>query len=574
MMDRTSSVVEIADLDKETIPSTMSSDGDEDADLHKSSSSSTFCMERSSFLMSTPVNESQESVHDDDTHYRSTLIFKENLVNHLTYKMVKGKVKLKWTGLLRELKEFVVLILEKDGHWHTRQQGGVEVNVFDHAKSKFKLTWWSSTGTFTVQGNEKICHDIVKKVQNLVDDKAENSVKTGETTKAGKQKRENPLKRDEIELKVNEFQSYLGDELKKMWSAIESIQRALTHASKSECKQKDVLSFPNVPTSNRFQYLIETTPSKIEKNDENHFAGSSNKEEIEKLKKAVLESKKKVDELERKLKDKEAIIKMLKTDCERLKTEKVKVRSEDVSSTKRSTNLSRNNQENAKNTGVTNKNVSAAEKAENQSTEKNKRKPKIFLVGDSMVHDIKGWLLSRNKTVKVCGFPGSTTEDMGVTNKNVSASEKAENQSTEKNKRKPKIFLVGDSMVHDIKGWLLSRNKTVKVYGFPGSTTEDMESFLIPLLKRKPDQILLHVGTNDLKSYSPQQVADKILDLTKLVNSYGIRCSVSEIIKRDNYLSTKGQEVNRILSTILPEQVSLISHHNISEQHLNRSGSH
>ena len=156
---------EIADLDKETIPSTMASDGDEDADLHKSCSSSTFCMERSSFLMSTPVNESQGSVHDDDTHNRSTLIFKEDLVNHLTYKMVKGKVKLKWTGLLRELKEFVVLILEKDGHWPTRQQGGVEVNVFDHAKSKFKLTWWSSTGTFTVQGNEKVCHDIVKKVQ-------------------------------------------------------------------------------------------------------------------------------------------------------------------------------------------------------------------------------------------------------------------------------------------------------------------------------------------------------------------------------------------------------------------------
>ena len=99
-----------------------------------------------------------------------------------------------------------------------------------------------------------------------------------------------------------------------------------------------------------------------------------------------------------------------------------------------------------------------------------------------------------------------------------------------------------------------------------------MELFLILLLKRKPDQILLHVGTSDLKSQSPQQVADKILDLTKLVNSYGSRCSISEIIKRGDYLSTEGQEVNRILSTILPEQVSLVSHHNISEQHLNRSG--
>ena len=115
-------------------------------------------------------------------------------------------------------------------------------------------------------------------------------------------------------------------------------------------------------------------------------------------------------------------------------------------------------------------------------------------------------------------------KNTGVTNNNISASEKAENQSTEKNK--PKIFLV-----RDIIGWLLPCNKTVKVHVFPGSTTEYMESFFIPLLKRKPAQILLHAGTNDLKSHSPQQPADKILDLTKLVNSYVIRRSISEIIK-------------------------------------------
>ena len=136
--------------------------------------------------------------------------------------MSKGKVKLKWTGSLRELKEFEVLTLEKDGHWHTRQQGGVQDNVFDHAK--FKLTWWWSTGTFTVQGNEKICQDTVKMIQHLVDDKAENSAKTDGTTKAGKPKRENPSKLDKIELKVNGFQTHLGDELKKMWPVIESIQ--------------------------------------------------------------------------------------------------------------------------------------------------------------------------------------------------------------------------------------------------------------------------------------------------------------------------------------------------------------
>ena len=50
---------------------------------------------------------------------------------------------------------------------------------------------------------------------------------------------------------------------------------------------------------------------KIDINDDNHFAGSSNnnKEDIEQLKKAVFESKKKVNKLDRKLKDKETVIK-------------------------------------------------------------------------------------------------------------------------------------------------------------------------------------------------------------------------------------------------------------------------
>ena len=196
------------DLDEEAIPSAMASDGNEDADVNKSCNSSTFCAERSSFSMSKPTDEIQESLHDDK-HSHSALIFEEDLVNHLTYKMVEGKVKLNGTGSLRKLIEFVVLIFEKDGHWHTRQQGGIEVNVFDHAKSKCKLTWWSLTRTLTVLGREKTCQDIVKMVQHLVDDKAKILAKTGGTTNAGKQKRENPWKLDKIELKVNEFKVFL-----------------------------------------------------------------------------------------------------------------------------------------------------------------------------------------------------------------------------------------------------------------------------------------------------------------------------------------------------------------------------
>ena len=68
-------------------------------------------------------------------------------------------------------------------------------------------------------------------------------------------------------------------------------------------------------------------------------------------------------------------------------------------------------------------------------------------------------------------------------------------KSTSKS-RKPGIFIAGDSMVRELKGKLMSRNKSVKVYSFSGATADDMESFLVPLLNKM--HIMLHVGTNNL----------------------------------------------------------------------------
>ena len=77
-------------------------------------------------------------------------------------------------------------------------------------------------------------------------------------------------------------------------------------------------------------------------------------------------------------------------------------------------------------------------------------------------------------------------------------------------KGKPSICIAVDSMVRDLKGWLMYRDKAVKVHSFPGVSCDDMEDFLIPLINRRPDQILLHVGTNDLRSGTPEEIAHRI----------------------------------------------------------------
>ena len=48
---------------------------------------------------------------------------------------------------------------------------------------------------------------------------------------------------------------------------------------------------------------------------------------------------------------------------------------------------------------------------------------------------------------------------------------------------------------------------------FPGATVSDMESYAISTVRTDPSEIILHVGTNDLRNRSPREVAEDIINL-------------------------------------------------------------
>ena len=64
--------------------------------------------------------------------------------------------------------------------------------------------------------------------------------------------------------------------------------------------------------------------------------------------------------------------------------------------------------------------------------------------------------------------------------------------------RKNTTLIVGDSMISGIDQQRLSvKERIVKVRSFPGATINDMYDYIRPLLKKAPDNVILHVGTND-----------------------------------------------------------------------------
>ena len=69
-------------------------------------------------------------------------------------------------------------------------------------------------------------------------------------------------------------------------------------------------------------------------------------------------------------------------------------------------------------------------------------------------------------------------------------------------------------MVSGLKEELLSNKKhQVKVRCCRDATVEDMFDFIKPILKRKPDYVVLHVGTNNAKDMSSRIILDRLLQL-------------------------------------------------------------
>ena len=80
------------------------------------------------------------------------------------------------------------------------------------------------------------------------------------------------------------------------------------------------------------------------------------------------------------------------------------------------------------------------------------------------------------------------------------SNDKTESDTPDKRKL-PVTAILGDSMVKDIKRWKMStRTRKVVMKHFSGAQTKDMNPYVIPTVAQKPDNIILHTGTNDLES--------------------------------------------------------------------------
>ena len=125
-------------------------------------------------------------------------------------------------------------------------------------------------------------------------------------------------------------------------------------------------------------------------------------------------------------------------------------------------------------------------------------------------------------------------------NNNSSSKENNINSSNINGETRKTAFIIGDSMVKKIDGYLLTspinHRYIVKVRPFLSFKTIDMVDYIKPTQRDfSPDVYLLHVGTNELSSNkSPEQLSLDILNLANSLKLDNNTVIVSGIVPRDD----------------------------------------
>ena len=155
--------------------------------------------------------------------------------------------------------------------------------------------------------------------------------------------------------------------------------------------------------------------------------------------------------------------------------------------------------------------------------------------------------------------------------------------SSDNNKKK--VTLIGDSMVKYLRSDELSSNDTfVQIKKHSGYNTADMLDFVKPVIRRKPDLVLFHSGTNDLTD--ELNTMKKVKKLVKVVRELDSEQTIqlgfsSIIVREDQNYSTEIKEVNdKLKRYCVSKNFLFVDNGNLngtclnnSKLHLNRKGS-
>ena len=122
---------------------------------------------------------------------------------------------------------------------------------------------------------------------------------------------------------------------------------------------------------------------------------------------------------------------------------------------------------------------------------------------------------------------------------------------------------------------LCGQGRLVKVKRFPVSTVDDLSDHIIPIIRKKPTNMIIHTRTNDAPSSTSREIQDNLLKLKALVNEKLPQCKVwlsTPTLRTDNGKATL--TVSQLVNHLLNLNIDVIDNTNIKSRHLSRKDLH
>ncbi|XP_068734868.1 uncharacterized protein [Montipora capricornis] len=185
----------------------------------------------------------------------------------------------------------------------------------------------------------------------------------------------------------------------------------------------------------------------------------------------------------------------------------------------------------------------------------------------------------KKKKKSITPTPPVQPQDPSKSQKQAEKRQSASPISIDDSDDKRLVYIAGDSIIQHVQGWNLSTEyRYVSIKSFSGARVEDMEDYLKPLIRKEPDELILHMGTNNIRDDDPREVAEGIVNVAFQIeqNSPNTNISISSILLRsDKSLNDKINETNKILRSLCKSKGwPFLDHRNIDISCLNRRGLH
>ena len=113
------------------------------------------------------------------------------------------------------------------------------------------------------------------------------------------------------------------------------------------------------------------------------------------------------------------------------------------------------------------------------------------------------------------------------------------------------ICIACDSIVSGLQPGLLSQKYIIKLKSFSSADVRDMHNNIKPILRHKPEYIVLRVGTNDALKLPPNEILDKILEFKAKMEEINQDCKVIILMPTYRFDNRKADNTVNELTNML-----------------------